>query len=560
VIRASLLWIAISSLLACLLSLMAGSLRPTIAAVSLVTGLAIAIWSFWFKKPVGLKRESQPPISALTLVIYFVLGVGIYFHSTLLFFRKDDFFWILNPFNLGDMSFHWGSIHYLAKGAAFWPENLIFLGHRFKYPFGMDFFNALWDCLQVPIEVHLPLITLACLILTAVVAHIVGGPFLVAAIFFSSGYFNFIHPPSWDLLQLQDSLAFKNLFLSVLLTQRGFLYALPAGLWIYKSLKDHFVGDRLSLPGQIFLGIIWGALGFFHLHTYFLLSLYFGLWILWKKELKTLLPAVGVAIIVGIPFVINALIPEAGTGSLVHLSRGWTMEEHENPVLYWLRNMGPWLVAMIGTMIFLCFRKQWQKLIPVVTSFILFLIFCHVILAPWDWDNIKLIFWCYLLGWLAISPVIWQGRNLYWKFIVAAICFLPGSLLFVRSLPVFNSGITWASEKEYSKAEFLLRGKDVNAGLAIYPEYHHPGLLLGFKLFMGTPGHVWSHGYSYGDREEALKKLYAGVSPENDGGFQQGVHLIYLGPIERQNYPNAHLPEGFVKINQVMDIELYSPK
>src|SRR5437868_11812011 len=103
-----------------------------------------------------------------------------------LFYLKDgNHLWIQNVSNLGDLSFHWGVIRNLAKGATFWPQNPIYLGYRFRYPFGMDFFNSLLESLGMAIQSHLPLVTLLMLLLTLQALHVTGGPLLVFAIFFS---------------------------------------------------------------------------------------------------------------------------------------------------------------------------------------------------------------------------------------------------------------------------------------------------------------------------------------------------------------------------------------
>jgi hypothetical protein len=349
VIQSGLLFIAISSLAACLLALTTGSLTPAISVMSLVIA---ALYCVWDGRSRSLKLQS-PPTTLLVKILYGLILGGIYAHSVFLFYLKDSGqYWIQNVSNLGDLSFHWGVIRNLAKGASFWPENPIFLGHRFRYPFGMDLFNALFENLGVSISTHLPLVTLATLVLTMVALHMAGGPLLVFAIFFSAGFYNFLRPGIWELYQLQEGLDFKNIFLTVLITQRGFVYALPAGLWVYAALKKSFAdGWKPKMLDKVSLGLIWGAMGFFHLHSYFLVSLYLGVLILWKKEFRTWIVTLAVAFLVGLPFVVNALIPEEGMNSLIHFSRGWNRSADVNYIFYWLKNIGPWLVAVVGALV-----------------------------------------------------------------------------------------------------------------------------------------------------------------------------------------------------------------
>ena len=275
------LWIAwLLMPIACAGALVVGQLVPAISVASLIAAFVMALY---LSKAFKLQLKA-PPMSLPVFLLYALIFVGIYFQSVFFFFQKGDTYWIQNPFNLGDMSFHWGTINYLAKGAQFWPENPIYLGYRFKYPFGMDLFNALLGNLGILINHHLPLVTLLMLSLVFYCLHFAGGPLLVFAIFFSGGFYNFVNPGTWDPTRIQEGLDFKNLFLTVLLTQRGFLYALPAGVFIYSALQKYFATAwKPSLIEKITLGIIWGALGFFHLHSFFFLSIYFGILILYKK-------------------------------------------------------------------------------------------------------------------------------------------------------------------------------------------------------------------------------------------------------------------------------------
>ncbi|HEY8272472.1 MAG TPA: hypothetical protein VIG33_16385, partial [Pseudobdellovibrionaceae bacterium] len=290
------LFLGMSSLFACLGALAVGHLVPAVSASALLLALATA----WFLARDFKLVLNPPPIGVPVFLMYALIFVGIYFHSIFLFFPKSESYWIQDPFNLGDMSFHWHTIRFLGKGATFWPENPIYMGYRFKYPFGMDFFNALFENLGVAISSHLPVVTLLTLVLVFYVLHMAGGPLLVFAIFFSSGMYNFTVPGNWDLNEMQNTVDFKNLFLTVLLTQRGFGYALPAGVFLYRALQECFSGAwKPSFLEKLSLGMIWGGLGFFHLHSFFFVSMYLGILILWKRDLRNWLLPLGIASLLG---------------------------------------------------------------------------------------------------------------------------------------------------------------------------------------------------------------------------------------------------------------------
>jgi hypothetical protein len=552
----SLLFVGLSSLVGCIGAVLVGQLVPALSAVSLVLGFIMA----FYLSP-SLKFEFKAPrMSIPVFLLYALIFVGIYFQSVFLFFQKGDSYWIQNPFNLGDMSFHWGTINYLAKGAHFWPENPIYLGYRFKYPFGMDFFNALFGNLGVLINYHLPLVTLAMLSLIFYALHMAGGPLLVFAVFFSSGFYNFINPGNWEPASVQQTVDFKNIFLTILLTQRGFLYALPAGVFLYKTFQKYFSGEfKPSLLAKITLGLIWGALGFFHLHSFFFLSLYFGVLILYKKDLKNWLVTIGTASLIGFPFVINALIPEAGTMSLVHWNwRGWDRDEETGYFIYWLQNLGPWILAVLASGVIFYRAKNWDRLVPTILAFVLFILFSHLILAPWAWDNIKLLIWCYVLALMTIGDLLWNDRQPAIKALVFLVMFIPGLFVFTRALPAFYPGTKWTSEKDIMAASVALRGQDVNQGIIIAAQhYEHPALLLGYKLYMGYPGHVWSHGYNYVEREALVNRLYEGDETAVASLPKGQVGLIFRGPLEKRREKTSFSVKGLSKVGEALEHEVY---
>lgn len=552
----SLLFLVISALMGCVGSLLVGHLVPAVSALSLVSG---AVGALWLTRHWKLELKA-PPVSLPVFFLYAIILVGIYFHSAFLVFIKGDNYWIQNNYNLGDMSFHWSAIRSVAKGMEFWPDNPIYGGYRFRYPFGMDFINSFFENLGVDILKHMTIVTLVMLLVVMYTLHCVGGPLMVFAVFFSCGYYNFLAKDlNWDYFQLQNSVDFKNIFLTILLTQRGFLYAMPAGLLLYRAVQKYFAGEwRPSLIEKIILGMIWGGLGFFHLHTFFFVSMFVGLWILWKRDLKNWLVPVGVAILFGFPFVANALVPESGTNSLIHWNwRSWNRPAEVDFITYWAKNIGFWLVAVISAIVVFARRKDWNKLVPTVASLVFMVLFAFLILAPWDWDNIKLIIWCYLFALMGLTDFLWYHRSRWFK-IAVGICLIPGFLAFMRSLPMYSHGIQWGSERELNKTAVLLKDKDVNEAVMVHPTYDHPVMLLGHKLFMGYPGHVWSHGYNYYPREQLLNRVYDGDAEAVNSLPKDQVRWIYSGPLEKRREKLPFPSNNLLKVGEALDHELYT--
>ena len=89
------------------------------------------------------------------------------------------------------------------------------------------------------------------LVATALAGHALrrwAGSFAVLAFLFSGG------------LGDPDPLGWKNLFLALYVTQRGFLFALPAGLLLLESFRRRFFsGTEPPLPAWV-EGLVWGVL------------------------------------------------------------------------------------------------------------------------------------------------------------------------------------------------------------------------------------------------------------------------------------------------------------
>ena len=178
--------------------------------------------------------------------------------------------------------------------APFWPENPIFAGKPLTYPIGMDLFNALLVRTGVDILrtfIWAGLIGSAC---AAIALWKWGRAFAVAGFLFAGGLWGFDFLHRWQLLDYQSDMAWdrkvevawKSLPLAIFVTQRGMLFALPAGLLLLTSWRARFfngegadrdVGSpsRLPLWGEV---LLYAAMPLFHLHTFLFLSIMAAAW------------------------------------------------------------------------------------------------------------------------------------------------------------------------------------------------------------------------------------------------------------------------------------------
>jgi hypothetical protein len=159
-------------------------------------------------------------------------------------------------------------------------------------------------------------------------------------------------------------------------------------------------------------------------------------------------------------------------------------------------------------------------------------------LAPWEWDNIKvLIYWfvgsvpliTLFLSWL------WQNRTTAFK-VVSAVCFAV--LIASGALDVWRTVSGQINYKVFDKdavaiAEQLKRKVEPKAMFLNAPTYNSAVVLTGRRSLMRYTGHLSSHGIDYGPREADVKKIYQGGAEAPGLLEKYGIEYVIVSPEER---------------------------
>src|SRR5215831_3391204 len=155
---------------------------------------------------------------------------------------------IQSPNNLGDLSLHLTLIKNLANGVALWPDSPIFVFSKLRYPAGIDLFNALLSLVHVDLLIGLVWVGLVSSLAIFYGFYRWGGTFAVAGFLFNGGIAGFQFFKTFKFLDYQGTaadiahrqIAWKSIVLSMLVTQRGWLYAIPAGLVLLWHWREKF--------------------------------------------------------------------------------------------------------------------------------------------------------------------------------------------------------------------------------------------------------------------------------------------------------------------------------
>ena len=262
----SLVFVAVATIAAAGLSTLAGRLEPRMAWIAMVLGLAAGI---------AAARGASAPQQKITTadtILFVVFGLAALRAFLWVVYSEGPMLKILSPHNLGDIALHLNLILRWANGGTFWPENPFLAGAVFPYHPGMDFWNAILGVLGLPAIAGLRWVGLLGAAATAAALWRYGRGFALASFLFAGGLGTVVLLQEGVLDGQQDAAAWKNIFLTMLVTQRGMLFSLPAGfvlLTVWRTRLSGSDGPRLSVPAQ---AALYASMPFFNAPAFVFLS------------------------------------------------------------------------------------------------------------------------------------------------------------------------------------------------------------------------------------------------------------------------------------------------
>ncbi len=473
--------------------------------------------------------------------------------------------------NYGDLPFHFSAITSFAYGENLPPQNPIFAGMKFTYPFLIDFLTAFfircgadWRAAFFVENIALSL-SLVCLIeiLTLKIFNNRIAAWLAPVIFLFNGGLGFInffrqfsaqteslfefiaHLPNaytmnTDLMLASGNVPLRwgNVFTTLLIPQRSMLFGLPLvamiiALWWMSVGED---GDQKARRRYLLAaGILAGLLPMLHAHGFFSVMIASAPMVLlfWSREWIAFFAPVAVL-----------ATPQAwwlsGTQVRTQLFKpldSWWEAGQSNPVVFWMANAGVFILLLLATLLVkkLSTSRQARFYLP----FVLWFIVPNVVaLAPWTWDNIKvLVYWS-----LASSPFVAVALSYLFtqKLVVArglaavllAILTFSGALDVIRALsPAENVTLFGKDELEVAA---LLREKTPPRALILHAPIHNSVVALaGRQSVMGYPGHLWTHGIAYEQRQNDVAMIYKGGTQMIEPLSRLSVDYVIIGPAER---------------------------
>jgi len=395
----------ISVVASVLLGMAEGGLSRSLATLSMLIGLIAAVLAWWFTEydPSRWRPLEQPnpppetPLSRRALKrlkkepvvvtppreryrhIWFWLMVAVF-----AIFAGRSFCWVIfldgnewrvqSPNNLGDLSLHITYIKQFASGVPLWPDNPIHAFSKLRYPAGIDLFNGLLTLMGMDVPRGLVWTGLLASAATCYALYRWAGSFGIAAFLFNGGVasFAYFNTHAFQDYQGVNSIAWKSIPLSMFVTQRGLLYAIPAALLLlYQWRARFFPNEPETVPGSpstpdlpenaaaqkkpplpfwVELSL-YASMPLFHVHTFMSLSIvlvfifFFGN----ANTCKQLLRFVGAAFLPAV-FFVWVISDNFHAGSVLEWKPGWVQQNGEfaMPFLkFWLVNFGGWVPLVL---------------------------------------------------------------------------------------------------------------------------------------------------------------------------------------------------------------------
>lgn len=233
-------------------------------------------------------------------------------------------------------------------------------------------------------------------------------------------------------------------------------------------------------------------------------------------------------------------------------------------VWFWLKNTGLFIPLLLAAILwrgkdYLVSRRLLLFYLPFTLCFV---IPNMVKLAPWIWDNVKVLFY----WWVASAPLVALLLSRLWKSgtwrrplaVALFACLTLAGALDVASIVLRSGEYQIFDPFGVRFAEVVKQQTEPRSTVVHAPVHNTPVFLSGRRSLMGYPGHIWTHGLVFADRESEIKRIYAGAPDAELLLKKYQVDYAVVGPLEKLVMPvNEQFFMRFQKVGQSGDYRLY---
>jgi len=456
----------------------------------------------------------------------------------------------------GDWAMHFTQGSSFAYRSLFLTQHPLLLGAPYAYPFavnwisgvlvrmGMEFFSAF----VIPSFAYSLFFVVVLTFLFWKIFHSRAVAMLATTIFLLNGGLGWwwyvqdlIASPNW-ITALRFAKEYTHLtsvgiqwisvITSMIVPQRSFVFGYSYALLILLLVFRHIERARhaWSMKWFIGFGVVCGLMPVIHMHSFIMLAIIFGWWMLWslaRKEDGGRQHALACWIVMGCitlllasPLFITFFSQTVGKvtrGSFIQWYPGWFVNKNAEHAgmdwsWWWFLNWGITLpVGIVGWSI--ATRKLQVITLPFFMMFVLLNLF---LFQPYVWDNTKVLVWASLGVSSMAAYTVWK---LWQKHIVLKIC--AGLLFLIMILAGTLDAYGALDKRKHNWSMYeaqaliavdafrhLSKSDDV---ILASDSHNNPFInLSGRQVVMGFRGWLWTYGFDYGPIEQDVLTIFCG--------------------------------------------------
>ena len=488
-----------------------------------------------------LKVSQRSKTVLLILLLIFVLSLVVLYRSV--WFENASGI-VITGSNWQDTPLHYEIIESLNNGN-FPPQMPYYSGESLTYHYFVDFHTAILEKLYGFLPQLLPFLNAVFILIFALAVYSLTREHgkraavfatLIATLGWGFSYFGlFSALTSGQFSATQNYMYQYGEFFGLppmldnLLQQRPLLLGLPVFVLVLFLLRNMEDKNRVLLAGVV-TGLLFPfhALSFICAYVAYFVSLLLNIRAFKKHYLYFL-----VSVVIALPF----LVSSSSSLSIV-IAPVWALNFiKDNPVLFYVANLGIPLLAALATFVF---PKKVKGDFLKFVFLILFLIPNIVSLTPNAWDMYKF----FIFAWVPIAVL--SGAALAKIRKSVAIILLLFCLLTTVSVIAYNLGTSYqaASWQEYNLGMWVRDNTEEQAVFLTYYSIHSPPTMIGGRLRVASyVNWAYGHGVPYDD----IQKRFADVDKAYEGTEDDlrqvvatyNVTYIYVGDEELSHYPDC---------------------
>lgn len=487
----------------------------------------------------------------------------------------------------GDLPFHLGIISEMAYADYFPPQNPLYKGTELAYPYYINLFSALlvkggWSLRgSIIVPGMILMLSLASLIyeFTLRFTKNRAAGFIATILYLfngGAGFYYFFKDNGFDFSNItkdyshlfDKNIQWANFITRMMVPERSLLFGIPAGIIILLTMFFREANSLITKREVIVVAVLLGLMPILHTHTalslVILLPLFFLLRVekkIWKEQLKRFMAVVILAFLTFIP-ILPVFLQHVGTSSgFFKFHLWWMKHEDESVVGFWLKNTYLYIPYSLFILILPKIKRN-MKIIQ-LGALVLFIVMNLVQFSPFDWDNVKFLFWAGLFWSVGVGVVFSDlfKRNLFIKGVAVFVLLTMISSALISLKREVNLKFVLFDKQTVELGEFIKKYTDKKSVFLTYKLHNSPaGALAGRPILLGYPGSLWVHGINYGDREKDVLQMFAGGENAISLLDKYQVNYVILGKSDPDFTVDRNFFERFPVIYKDNEHLLYKVK